>query len=706
MTDKMDLRMDEILDGDPDPRQFRPQRTRSLIIGVVAILIIVIAAVSITLFAINSHENAAQSSLRQRLVTLAQGRVDVITTWREGVVALAGRVVDDGFYKDFATEMDLSVGDISKIAAPAKIEKEDEESFDVSFSDRIELMQNVLIEYVRNTGFLAGHLMNREGSIIVTTDFNFVLNPTEATHVQQVFKTGKPFIAPTVAQATGFVMDMYLPIFPVQETEENIRVVGVLLLSRPITEKVAEFLKPSPFSLAGESIHILQLHDGNLEELRPGSVPPIVPLGELDSTTANFGLNYRERLSLKGEEMVYSLALTVPNAPWVLVQETRAATALKDLQDYIQTIIAIAFLVVISVIVAFGAFWWRMTGEHKGHLADQFKALASRIAAQKQFVDSVNNTIQDYIGVKDRDGTYRYANPAFADAIGRPLDRLLGLDDDAIFGHGTAERLKLSDQRALENGQAVTVDEEIYLESKKHYMQISKVPLRDENGVISGLVSVTRDITDIVEQRQKRELAIKQTVVALIRAIELRDPYLAGHSRRLAGFSGQVAKHLGAEPAQVSTIEVAANLSQIGKLSISRKLLSKPDRLSVEEIEIIHRHVEHAATILRDLDFGLPVFQAIYQMNERLDGTGYPKGLPAEEISLEARVLAVCDVFCARVEPRSYRPAIPPLEAIEILEGNGERYDLTVVAALRAIVLSPAGDRLMQDLQQEDLGLT
>jgi PAS domain S-box-containing protein len=600
--------------------------------------------------------------------------------------------------------MDLSVGDISKIAAPAK--DNDDESFDASFSDRIELMQNVLIEYARNTGFLAGHLMNREGSIIVTTDFNFVLNPTEADYVQQVFKTGKPFIAPTMARATGFVMDMYLPIFPVQETAENIRVVGVLLLSRPVTEKIAEFLKPSPFSLAGESIHVLQLRMGELEELRPGNVPPIIPLGKLDDDTANFNLNYQERPSFRGGEMAYSLALTVPNTPWVLVQETRAATALQDLKDYIQTIITIAFLVVVAVIVAFGAFWWRMTGEHKGHLADQFKALASQIATQKQFVDSVNNTIQDHIGVKGRDGTYRYANPAFADAVGRPLDRLLGLDDDAIFGHGTAERLKLSDQRALDKGEAITVDEEIFLESKKHYMQISKVPLRDESGEISGLVSVTRDITDIVEQRQKRELAIKQTVVALVRAIELRDPYLGGHSRRVAGFAGQIAKHLGAEPARISTIEVAANLSQIGKLSISRELLNKPDRLSAEEIQIIQQHVEHAAAILKDLDFGLPVFEAIYQMNERLDGAGYPKGLSADEISLEARILAVCDVFCARVEPRSYRPAIQPLEAIEILEGNGERYDLTIVAALRTIVQSPAGDRLMQDLQREELGLS
>ena len=101
MTDNIEPQVDDLLHGDPDPRQFRPQRTRSLIIGAAAILIIIIAAIAIPVFEIKSQKESFQSSLRQHLVTLAQGRVDVITTWREGVLALAGRVVDDDFYKDF-----------------------------------------------------------------------------------------------------------------------------------------------------------------------------------------------------------------------------------------------------------------------------------------------------------------------------------------------------------------------------------------------------------------------------------------------------------------------------------------------------------------------------------------------------------------------------------------------------------------------------
>ena len=235
----------------------------------------------------------------------------------------------------------------------------------------------------------------------------------------------------------------------------------------------------------------------------------------------------------------------------------------------------------------------------------------------------------------------------------------------------------------------------IFLQSKKHYLQISKVPLKDDDGTVSGIVTVTRDETEVVEHRLKSEQAVKQTVVAMVRAIELRDPYLGGHSRRVAGFAGAIARQMNATPGEISTVEIAANLSQIGKLSISRAILNKPERLTDEEMAEVQSHVEHASSVLRDLDFGLPVFEAIYQMNERLDGAGYPANLEGEQISLEARILAVCDVFCARIEPRSYRPAIAPEEAIDILGQNNTRYDENVIEALRAVVNSVAGEKLL-----------
>ena len=106
-------------------------------------------------------------------------------------------------------------------------------------------------------------------------------------------------------------------------------------------------------------------------------------------------------------------------------------------------------------------------------------------------------------------------------------------------------------------------------------------------------------------------------------------------------------------------------------------------------------HVEHAGRVLKAIEFELPVTETVRQMHERLDGTGYPNGLVGDSISRPARILGVCDVFCARVEPRSYRHGIAPEEALEVLEQNGHRYDSEVVAALRAAVQSVPGEKLI-----------
>jgi PAS domain S-box-containing protein len=339
-----------------------------------------------------------------------------------------------------------------------------------------------------------------------------------------------------------------------------------------------------------------------------------------------------------------------------------------------------------------------LSNEHSSALAEQFRRLAARIEAQKKLLDSINNSISEYIGLKSKDGAYRYLNPAFARAIGREVEDAVGLDDAAIFGRGTADRLEASDRRALDSGTPVTINEEVYLGSRLHHLQISKVPYQDETGEVSGIVSVTRDVTELVEEQKKRERAIQQMVAALVRAVELRDPYLAGHSRRLAGFSAAVAQRLELGAEDIATVEIAANLSQIGKLAVAREILTKTERLSEAEIAQMQQHIDHAAAILRDIDFELPVLETITQMHERLDGGGYPAGLPGERIRLTARILGACDVFCARVAPRSYRSGISPEAALDILEQNGHRYDPAVIAALRAVAGSVTGEKLIAGL--------
>jgi len=703
----------EFISAEVDAEQYRPARSRALVRGLVVIAIIVVIAVAVPALMIQAERSDLESDLKRRLEILARGRAEVIDIWLDGITRPASRVVESELFRLFATEMAQSGGDISDLAAGGTGGAEEPETpagLSVPLAAQLPFMSQVLSDFVENAGFLDGYLVNRGGIAYVTSAGAGQIAAEQQALAKSVFESGEWIYGPARAGPAGLVLDFYAPVFAAQSEPAESQPVGVLLLTAPIAEKLGEVLVPSPLSEPGERLRLVQRAGsgsgngpGNGPGNRwiwivPGGVPPLTVLDNLNISTGGNLMPFAERSAIGGTAPVYSVGSPISGPAWWIVQEIDATAARAKLGGFMTAVSVVAALVVITVIAAFGAFWWRLSNEHNLALADQFRRLAARIEAQKKLLDSINNSIADYIGLKSKDGVYRYLNPAFAIAIGREVDEAIGLDDAAIFGHGTAGRLAPSDRRALDEGGPVTVNEEVYLGSRLHHLQISKMPYQDESGEISGIVSVTRDVTELVEVQNKRERAVQQMVAALVRAVELRDPYLAGHSRRLAGFATAVAQRLEAGPEEVATVEIAANLSQIGKLAVPREILTKPGRLTETEIVRMQQHIDHVATILHDIDFELPVLETIRQMHERLDGTGYPTGLARGQISRAALILGACDVFCARLEPRSYRGGIAPETALEILEQNDERYDPTVVAALRGVVASVPGEKLIAGL--------
>jgi PAS domain S-box-containing protein len=679
MDAKASAESPDLLSLDADLDSYRPETRRTLLWGGLALALIVAAALVGPWLAISAKQDEFARETRSRAAILAGGRAEVIATWLGGVLRLADRVVQADLFRLFAAELAPAPGG---------------DGLPPHLVVQVPYMNQLLTEFAQNAGFAAAQLVGRDGRAYVGSALAGPLTSEQRTLALRALVAGRMVAGPVRLTAGGLLaFDIYLPLSPPQ-APPNAEPVGVIALRVPLSEKAAEFLAPPPLALPHEVVRLLQRADAGWQEIAPAQAPPLQPREIAPLLDAEGGLPFAQRATLGGTRAVYSLAAPVRELGWLVVLESDAATARAGVRAYAATMIGLAALVVIGVAAAFGAFWWRLVGEHNRALAHQFQSLAARIDAQRRLLDSVNNTIVDHIGLKRRDGSYAYVNPAFATAVGRPAEQIVGQDDAAIFGHGTAQLLKRSDDQALA-GTAVTTEEKIYLQSRPHHLQISKVPLPGADGAVSGIVSVTRDITELVEQRERRERAVRQTVAALVRAVELRDPYLAGHSRRVAGLAAAVARQLGADAAEIDTVEIAANLSQIGKLAIRRDLLNKPERLTPEEIKEMQQHVEHAARVLRDIDFGLPVLETIYQMHERLDGTGYPRGLEGEQIRMTARILACCDVLCARIEPRAYRGTIPPAEALKVLETHPDRYDARVVRALAEVVGSHAGEKLL-----------
>ncbi|MBF0622619.1 MAG: HD domain-containing protein [Magnetococcales bacterium] len=174
---------------------------------------------------------------------------------------------------------------------------------------------------------------------------------------------------------------------------------------------------------------------------------------------------------------------------------------------------------------------------------------------------------------------------------------------------------------------------------------------------------------------QQLEEIVHSTVHAFSHTAETRDPYTAGHQRRVSTFAEKIARKLNYTEAQIDSIKIAGILHDIGKITVPAEILSKPGKLSNAEFEIIKTHSQVGYEILRSIKFGTPIAQIVHQHHEKIDGSGYPLGLTDKEILPEAKILAVADVIEALASHRPYRASMGLDKALSILtEGKGTHF--------------------------------
>lgn len=191
------------------------------------------------------------------------------------------------------------------------------------------------------------------------------------------------------------------------------------------------------------------------------------------------------------------------------------------------------------------------------------------------------------------------------------------------------------------------------------------------------------------EARQTRNnllITLQGTVEMLARTVETRDPYTAGHQRRVADLATAIAEKMGLDQEQVDAIHMASIVHDIGKINIPAEILSKPGKLSDLEFALIKTHPQVAADLLRGITFPWPIAEIIHQHHEKLDGSGYPQGLAGDQIAPEARVLIVADIVEAMSSHRPYREALGVDSALaEIRNQRGIQLDMEAVDACLAV---------------------
>jgi len=204
---------------------------------------------------------------------------------------------------------------------------------------------------------------------------------------------------------------------------------------------------------------------------------------------------------------------------------------------------------------------------------------------------------------------------------------------------------------------------------------------------LAGIIERKRREQERERLLERLQKALDATIEAMSAAVDARDPYTSGHQRRVALIAGAIASEMGAGDEVRQAVYMAGQVHDLGKLQIPAEILSKPGRLSRVEFELIKCHSQAGYDILKNIDFPWPIADMVLQHHERLDGSGYPQGLKGNQTRLEARILAIADVFEAMSSHRPYRAALGVEAALEELQRNrGKLFDPDAVDACVRLV--------------------
>jgi PAS domain S-box-containing protein/putative nucleotidyltransferase with HDIG domain len=340
-------------------------------------------------------------------------------------------------------------------------------------------------------------------------------------------------------------------------------------------------------------------------------------------------------------------------------------------------------------------------------IGEDIAILAQDITERKQSEESLRiseaqyrllaDHTQDLVWLMDMNLKSLYLSPSTEKISGFTIQERMGLTMEQSL---TPESLKLATDLYLAELPSFeadpgytptrTLELEYYRKDGTTVWTESKFSIiRDEIGNAISILAEARDITERKLSEEKLARSYESTkkilgdaINTMVKIVELRDPYTAGHQQKVADLATSIAREMKLDDTCIEQLRTAALIHDIGKMYIPSDILSKPGKLSAIELGLIKTHSQSGYGIVKSMDFPGFVAEAVLQHHERLDGSGYPNQLKGEDTLLEAKILAVADVVEAMSSHRPYRPALGIDKALDELSKNsGRLYDPGVVDA-------------------------
>jgi PAS domain S-box-containing protein/putative nucleotidyltransferase with HDIG domain len=419
-------------------------------------------------------------------------------------------------------------------------------------------------------------------------------------------------------------------------------------------------------------------------------------------------------LSLKGFEV---LACASGTEGWGMIQERRPAVALIDIRmedisglEIIRRVRASTIPTECIVLTAYsshasaieavniGAYQYLQKPFNMEQLfvtirraAEKRKAEEALLVSMERYRNLVEHA-QEGIFQFTPEGRCLMANPAMAHMLGYPSPLAMeesfqgGLTEIFSDALEAQKVLEILDKNGAVRGREVRIGTE---DGSPKWMFLYARKVFDQNGKFLYYEGIGEDITsrkkaeeELTNTLSRLRRAMEGVIQAMAMAVETRDPYTAGHQKKVANLARAIAQEMGLDSSIIDGIRMAAAIHDIGKIAVPAEILSKPTKLTELEFNLIKIHPTAGYDILKGIEFPWTVAEIVRQHHEKIDGSGYPLGLSGSQICIEARILCVADVVEAMGSHRPYRPTLGLARALqEITDHRGTLFDPDAVDA-------------------------
>lgn len=312
-----------------------------------------------------------------------------------------------------------------------------------------------------------------------------------------------------------------------------------------------------------------------------------------------------------------------------------------------------------------------------------------RIAEEVNLLESFLDQMPDAIYFKDIHCRLTKVNNFYAQGFRMKPKDIIGKTDFDFFPKDQATKMIKDDQQVIKTGVPIVGKIERTLLPNKTWNQVitTKIPIYGRSGKIVGLLGITRDMTAHANLERERFDMLINALAVLNRALEMRDPYTFSHARNVSRIAEIIGANLGFDENRLIGLRLAADLHDLGKISVPLDILTKPGSLTHLEYNMIKEHVQKCHDLIKEMPFPFDLSEMVYQHHERLDGSGYPNKIRGDKILLEAKILAVSDVLESMTSHRPYRAALGIKKAMhELRMGAGKKYDAGIVSLVGKLV--------------------